>query len=144
MLRQYAEIDAVRIVLGVKIFPACDLSDIAHSLHEENSCKEHAYFDGNNEIENYGKYKRDEQYHDITLGRALDELHESSPSAHVVSDLEKDSCDAGHRNELRVRHEEHNDDKKCYRVNHACDRCAAAVLDVCSSPRDGACSRNTS
>ena len=68
MFRKYAKVDGIRIVLGIEIFPAFNLCNLTHSLHEENSSKDNAYFDRYNEVEDDCECKGDKKHDDVALG----------------------------------------------------------------------------
>ena len=67
ILGENAQIDTVRIVLGINIFPALHTGYFAHPVHEKHCGKEHAYFDRYYEVEDYGKYEGNKKDRYVTL-----------------------------------------------------------------------------
>ena len=62
---------------------------------------------------------------------------------HVVCNLNENCRNCCHGNHFCIRHEENHDKQKKYCMNHAGNRCAAAVFDVCRSSRNGTRCGNT-
>ena len=105
------------------------LGGFCHSPHEEQTCAEQSYFDGDGEVEDDGEEEREQQDGDVAL-RIVHDGDKRAPSAHAVGHDNEHSGEACHRDVACQRHE-----KEEYQHQYSCvydtgDGGPSAVLDV--------------
>ena len=123
------------------ILPACYLSSIWHSLHEEEGSKYNTNLYCYHEVEYYCKYESQHQNDYVALRRGPAQMEEACPVCHVGCNNEKYCRKTCHRYHWCEGHEKHQNNCKCDTVNHACNRRAATVSDIGCSPCYSTCGR---
>ncbi len=114
-----------------------DACRLGHTAHEEEHGDQESDLDGDRQVEDDRQQEGDEQDGDVAL-RVLHQRPEGTPLAHVVGDDDQHAGQAGHRDVLRQRSEEEQDEQQHDGVDDAGDRAAAAVVDVGHRAGDGA------
>ena len=114
-----------------------------HSFDEEQTCKHHTDFDGNDQVKEDCQHESRQKYDNVTFWSGFEQITERSPLAHIVGNNKKDRGDRRHRDHSGIRHQNDKHDDKCDRVDHSGDRCMSAVFDIGSSSCDCSCCRDS-
>lgn len=120
----------VRLLTGVYfVADDRDVGSFHHAPHEEQAGEYQSDFDGHRQVDDDRQQEGDQQHRDIRAG-ILHQSPERAPFAHVVRYHYQHACQAGHWDILRQRHQEQEDQQQYDGMDDACDRRAAAVVDI--------------
>ena len=103
----------------IDIDPAVNMGFLTHAFDKQQTCNDHTDFNRNNQVKQNGKDEGGKQYDDVTLWCSTDQVNESTPLTHIISNDEKNRRNRWHRNHSGKWHQYNKYDNQCDRMNHS-------------------------
>ena len=117
---------------GARVDLVADYGDFGrfhYALHKQHAGDQQTDFDSDGQVEQHGQ-RESEQKHRHVRARIAEQRPERPPAAHVVRHDDQYAGQTGHRDVLRQRHQEQQDQQQHDRVDDSGYRRPSPVVDV--------------